>query len=265
MDENGGVTSPPKSRSERAEAALALLIESRKKERTVATGSMQNSGKGADMNIDAVMHGVTIGWLAQALNMNHASVKQKLRDCPPLFRRKSGFVYDIKVAMRYLVPPVFNVDEYLKTMRVEDLPVRLQTEYWSAKIKRQQFEEDAGQLWRTEKVVEVFGQVFQILKFSMQLWVDNLERKSKLSVEQRKMLIEMVDALQQEIYEKMQKMESLRKTPSVLEEDREAEEEMQRREDRINATAADEYDEDELDGDELGPESEEEIDYSHLI
>ena len=265
MDENGGMTERPiRSRAERAAAALELLTRNRLKERAVATGSEQGSGRGADMNIDAVMHGVTIGWLAQAFNMNHKSVKQKLRDCPPMFRRKTGFVYDLKMAVRYLVPPVFNVDEYLKTMKVEDLPIRLQTEFWSAKLKRQQFEEDAGQLWRTEKVVSLFGSMFQTIKYSMQLWVDNLERKTNLSVEQRKNLTEMVDSLQSEIYEKVLELQALQRTLSAREEELREEQESKARENKITQIAAEEYEDDDDEHDDDG-EDEEGGDYSHLI
>lgn len=247
----------PMTRAERAAQALETLTEKRRREDFVAEGRTGNGARSGapDMSVDAVLHGVTVGWLAQAFHMNNAAVKIKLRDCPPMFRRKGGFVYDLKMATRYLVPPVFDVDEYLKTMKVEDLPIRLQTEYWNAKLKRQQFEEEAGQLWRAGVVIDFLGKQFQTMKFTMQLWVDELEKKNALTPEIRQMITKQVDSLQNEIHKKVLELAKTQRTPSVLEEDRAQEREMKAREARIQETAADASDDIE----------EEDYEYSHLI
>lgn len=170
------------------------------------------------LHIADVQHGVTVGWLSQVFRMDPTTVKKKLRDCPPINRRKASYVYDLKVAAQYLVPPVFDIEQYLKTMKPSDLPTHLQEAYWSGMRKRQIWETEAGHLWRSEKVLEVLGEVFQKIKFAIQLWPDEVERALGLSDEQRRLLIGMGDALQKDIHERLLVMPAARRTPSTLSE-----------------------------------------------
>ena len=121
----------------------------------------KNDGKPEklDMDIDRVNKGVTISWLAQAFGLNPVTVKARLRKCPPMQRLRTGYLYDFRMAAPYLVKPVFDVKEYLKTMRPEELPTKLQEKYWSALMRRIKYEERAGMLWRTERVLTVLGAV----------------------------------------------------------------------------------------------------------
>lgn len=218
------MTTPAERLQERAAKAMELLTTRKREEEAFATGRQnKNHHQGPHMDIDAVMKGVTIGWLAQAMDMNHDQVKKKLRECPPLRAYKNGYIYDFKVAVSYLVKPRFDIDAYLKQARIEDLPIRLQTEYWAAKNRRREYEENAGQLWRSEQVLEVLGEVFKMIKLALQLWSQNLESTAGLSDTQRKVLQKMVDKLQDDIYKRSVKIAGNRKTKSVLKEDLDAE------------------------------------------
>lgn len=163
---------------------------------------VMNSTKGEkqpEMMSAAVMRGVTAGWLAQVFRMDLGTVKARLRDCPPIDTRKNGYIYDLKVAAQYLVKPVFNIEEYLKTMKVEELPTRLQDQYWSAMNKRQKYEENAGDLWRTAKVQQVLGEVFMLIRNSTMLWVGELERNVEVTEEQRVKLEILTEELMRDI------------------------------------------------------------------
>lgn len=159
--------------------------------------------KGGNADVARVMGGVTVSWLSQVFGMDPSTVKKRLRDCPPLANRKAGYLYDIATASQYLVKPVFDVDEYMKTMKASELPAHLQDTYWSAMNKKQKWEENAGELWRTDKVVAVLGAVFQLVKSSIQLWPETVERAAGLNKEQKKVLLGQCDGLQKEIYEKL--------------------------------------------------------------
>ena len=169
----------------------------------------------ASLDLADVHSGVTVAWLSQVFGMDPTTVKKRLGDCPPLYRRKAGYVYDVKVAAQYLVKPVFDVKAYLKNMRPSELPSQLQKEYWDAALKRQRWEERAGQLWRTDAVMETFGEVFKSLKFTLQLWADSLERQTGLSADQRKLLIAMVDSLQDELHKSLVGIADRRQTHPV--------------------------------------------------
>lgn len=167
------------------------------------------------MDMTDTFGGVSVGWLSKVFGMDPTDVKKRLADCPPLHRRKAGYIYDLKVAARFLVKPVFDIQKYLREMKPSELPSQLQKEYWDANLKRQKWEENAGHLWRTEAVLEVLGDTFKLMKFSMQLWADSLERMTGLSIEQKRILVEMVDTLQNEIHEALIVNAAKRKTPNT--------------------------------------------------
>lgn len=181
-----------------------------------ARGKKNGSDAPLELNIDAINKGVTHTWLAQAFGMSLRTTKERLRKCPHSGVTKAGYLYDIREAAPYLVKPVQNIKEYLKSVRPEELPTKLQDKYWSALMRRIKYEERAGMLWRTEKVLFVLGEVFQTIKFSLQLWADNLERATGITTEQREYLRDMVDGLQDEIYSKLKELEKESKTPHVL-------------------------------------------------
>ncbi len=202
---------PTKAVVRRAAQVLEGLVAARKTE-AVAPVNDDISVLG----IADVQHGVSIGTLSQIFGMDPTTIRKRLRDCPAILRRKAGYLYDMKVAAQYLVTPVFDIEEYMKTMRPADLPTHLQEAYWSAMRKKQQWEVDARRLWLTEDVVRKFGEVFQHIKFAMQLWPDNVERAIGITPEQRTLLIGMGDALQKEIHEKLIGMQHADSTPSSL-------------------------------------------------
>lgn len=184
-------TVPPKSRT-RKRTRDDILDD-------LVSGNRQARTYGGPM-VEDMLQGVTVSWLAQVFGMDPKTVKAKLADCPPLHRRKAGYVYHLPTACRYLIPPAISAEQYIKTMKPSDLPTAFQQSFWDAALKRQKWEENAGQLWRTEKVREVLGSTFQTIKFTVQLWADTLERQTGLSTDQRALLTKMVDSLQEEIY-----------------------------------------------------------------
>lgn len=159
------------------------------------------------------LRGVTLGWLMQIFRMDHSTVKKKLVDCPEVGKGRGGTpLFDVAQAASYLVKPKVDIRTWMKQLRPSDLPPYMQSEFWEAQNKRQKWEENAGELWRTDKVIEVFADTFKTMKETMNLWVDNIERKSGLTAEQRKMLIELVDSLQVELHGKLVDMQSDKKT-----------------------------------------------------
>lgn len=159
-----------------------------------------------------ITRGVTVGWLSQVFRMDPHTVKKRLADCPPTFRRKSGYLYDIRQASAYLVKPVFDVVKYLNNMKPSELPPQLQREFWDSQLKRQLWEERAGDLWRTSKVLEVFSDTFLLMKSTMQLWAEDVEREVGLSIEQRAVLVRLTDELQNEIQQKLLLMRNSQQT-----------------------------------------------------
>lgn len=224
-----------------------------------ARGKNENgrqSGDLPDMQVDAVQHGVTIGWLAQAFNMNHGAAKLRLKDCPPLYRRKGGFIYSLPLAARYLVPPIVDIEAYFKKMRIEDLPVRLQSEFYRAKKLRADYELEAGNLWRTEDVIEAYAEIFLATKAAVREWPEKFGEKQPMSEDMRDFLVAEGDRLLDLIYSTMEARSSMKVTPSLLmiEQQEEAAEEA--------AKFVQDFDEEPA---EEGTGEEVDFDFSHLI
>lgn len=165
---------------------------------------------------DNVFAGVTRTWLADVFRMDPTTVKKRLANCPTKGKRGQFPVYDLALAAQYLVPPRVNISEYLKSMRPNDLPPILQSAYWDAQKKRQDWELNAGELWKTEKVVETLSDTFKLIKTSVMLFADTVEQEHGLSEAQRDTLAKMCDGLMDDIHNSLVRQHDTSRTPSQL-------------------------------------------------
>lgn len=166
---------------------------------------VQGRTRDEDVTLNPVERGVTMTWLAAAFGMTENQVRYRLRGCPIKKQAARGTkmvttLYDLKVAAAYLVAPKIPTREFMKALKRGDLPPVLQDQVWSAMLKRQQWEENAQELWRTGKIRDVLAEAFQSMKAQMMLWAENVERETELSEKQRTMIVDMKDALADELY-----------------------------------------------------------------
>lgn len=154
---------------------------------------------------DSALQGVTVAFLAQVFRLTPFEVKRRIVNCPIKETRKRGskqvqHLYDLAEAARYLVQPITSTEDLLKNLKREDLPPAISTAYWDAQLKRQKWEENAGELWRTDTIRGIIGGMFQTIKFTIQLWGDTLERQVGLTEEQREILNTATDELQTDMF-----------------------------------------------------------------
>ena len=50
-------------------------------------------------------------------------------------------------------------------------------DYWDAQLKKQKFEENAGDLWRTDKVVEILAGVFKVFRENVTVFAVSMTPK----------------------------------------------------------------------------------------
>jgi Protein of unknown function (DUF1441). len=170
----------------------------------------------SDLKLTGALQGVTVYWLAQVFGMTTESVRMRLADCTPESVHGKSNRYRVKDAAPYLVDPKIDIEKYMKRMRAGDLPPLLQKEIWDAKLKRQKWEAQAGDLWHTEDVIAVLSEVFATIKSTVQLWPDTVERTVGLEDDQRELLVSMKDTLQNEVYRKLQEMAQEKSTESSI-------------------------------------------------
>lgn len=169
-------------------------------------------------DLGLVAGGVSAAWLGHVFGMDKNTVKKRLANCPVAGMNRGTPHYLIKEAAAYLVNPKVDIEEYIKSVRAQDLPPQLNDTYWSALGKRQKVLADAGETWNTDDVLAVFGRVNIKIKSTVQLWVDEVERVHGLTDEQRAMLIRMCDGLLDDIHEMYVNEPSKRRTRSTIKE-----------------------------------------------
>ena len=155
--------------------------------------------------------------LAQMFNKTPVEVKKLLVNCPFITAPGSAIRrYRIADAAGYLVEQKFDAEEFIAVMKRSQLPNAINKTFWDAMIQKQKWEENAGDLWRTDSIREKMKDMFQNMKFTMQLWVDSLSEQTKLTDDQREILTELVDGLQMEIYNSLVADAEVNSTPSTM-------------------------------------------------
>ena len=173
------------------------------------------------MDIADVYGGVSAHWLSQVFGYDKNTIKKRLAkaNLEVVGRRNGGQLYRIADAAQWLVKPKVDLTSYIKSLRPNDLPPMLNDNYWSAMLKRQKWEENAKDLWRTEDVLAVFGDVAFMIKTTSQLWVEEIDRHHTLTPEMRETLTQLVDNLLEQIHENLIEMPQSKKTPSSVAEE----------------------------------------------
>lgn len=169
-------------------------------------------------DLGLVIGGVSAAWLGHVFGMDKNTVKKRLAKCPVAGMNRGTPHYLIKEAASYLVNPKVDVEEYIRSLRPQDLPPHLNDTYWSALGKRQKVLADAKETWNTDDVLAVFGRVNMRIKSTVMLWVDEVDRVHGLTDEQREMLTRMADGLLEDIHELYVTEPSRGRTRSTIQE-----------------------------------------------
>lgn len=170
-------------------------------------------------NIHEVVGGVTVQWLSTVFRMSKPKVVQRLIRCPTLKTHQNGAViYDLAAAAAYLVPPKTDVKAYLRGLKPDDLPEQLKDQFWAAKLKEQRWRTNAGELWTSDSVMEVFGETFKTIKQTVQLWTDSVEETVGVTDEQRIFLRNLSDDLLDKIHKALVTLDATSATRNQLSE-----------------------------------------------
>lgn len=172
----------------------------------------------SDVGADGVLQGVSVTWLARVFNLDVATVRKRLIGCPNVGSKTSGFVYLVEEAAPYLVTPRLTPADFLKHMQKGDLPPQLQDAYWSGVLKRQKAQQNAGDLWHSVDVFDVMQEVLKVAREGLQQIPSTLDRSQKFTEAQVQIVIEIIDAIQDEMHKKLLAMAQEPKTKPLSEE-----------------------------------------------
>ena len=144
-----------------------------------------------------LMHqGASVADLSTIFNMSPQEVNKRIvGKVPPSRVQGKSIRYQIRDAAPFLVNVAFDPEEIIKNMAPEKLPSRLQKAFWEAQLARTKFEVEKGDLWSTQRVVEVLGKVFKAIRIAILMFNDTVEQETALSPEQRVILVRLGDRL----------------------------------------------------------------------
>lgn len=128
----------------------------------------------ATITYQDLVKGFSINQLAELFGMDRRTVTDRLRDVEPAGTRASHPIYRMVDAA-----PKLCVEGAIQSRR----SAANEKDYWDAQLKKQKFEENAGDLWRTDKVVEVFAGVFKVFRENVTVFIDRLEHETGLPPE----------------------------------------------------------------------------------
>ncbi len=174
----------------------------------------------ADVSVIQALHRpVSITFLSDVMGMDRQTVRKRLANLPPMGQHRGQQpLYDFRQAVSYLVTPRVDMEKILASMSAGDLPPSLQKDVWDARLKAQKWMVNAGDLWRTDDVLEVLGEAFQRLKTTTQLWIDQITDAHSLPAEARDELTRLVDALQADLHSTLVEMPKEKATQSQMSE-----------------------------------------------
>jgi hypothetical protein len=172
----------------------------------------------------AISEGVTVEFLCKLFGLSKPTVKRKIGSIAPIRLGSRGQkYYPFRECCERLVTPKERIQDILEVLKPEDMPEKLREAYWSAKLKQQRYEEKAHELWRTERVIEVFSEVLQLMRTKLQLLPEAVEKVTHIDFEETQKVREIVDDIQDSIYQEFMKFAEAGRTPNQLGEDRESE------------------------------------------
>lgn len=149
-----------------------------------------------DQSAAILYEGANMSQLSILFKMDDRVLKQKMHGLQPCGHRGNAAIYDVaEVAARCGKLTAEQVDAAMKRLNHADLPKELSKEYWNGLRARQEYMAREKELWATEKVVEAVGDIFKLVKMSVLLASDSVERQVELSDRQREIIRQAMDGL----------------------------------------------------------------------
>src|SRR5690606_14137064 len=122
-----------------------------------------------------LVKGFSINQLAELFGMDRRTVTDRLRAVEPAGTRAGDSIYRMVDAAPKLVG-----DGSIRSRRDSSS----EKDYWDAQLKKQKFEENAGDLWRTDKVIVMLSEVLKLFREGVTIFVDNMEHEPGLAQDQ---------------------------------------------------------------------------------
>lgn len=149
-----------------------------------------------------IYDGVTTTTLGEMFGLDHKEVRKRLTGkVQPVDTKR--MTYRVRDAAPYLIDLKIDPEEMIKSLSPSKLPPALQDSFWKALNSRQKYEENRGELWRTERVFEVVSSAFKVIRMTIMMVEDTIEQRTVLTQEQRIIIREIMDGLMTSLRDKL--------------------------------------------------------------
>lgn len=147
-----------------------------------------------------LFHGATVTDLANIFGGSQTDVQRKIagKVTPVTGPGVTPIRYAIKDAAPHLVSQVIDaaaLERAISRMSPAKLPPALSDTFWKAQRARLAYQEEAGELWKTERVAEALAEAFKPAAMSIKMFKDTLAQDHILTPEQAEHVTRMSDSL----------------------------------------------------------------------
>ena len=155
---------------------------------------------------DGARPGFTIPELAAMFGEPRKKILAITKNVAPAGARGPFTLYPLlKVAIILAKEDLIGEEVVEHVMRLDpaDLPVKLRKAFWDGQTSKLRYQRAAGDLWPTERIIELAGDAFKTMRLSLQLMSDGLERETGLTEKQRILLQNRIDATLNDMRERL--------------------------------------------------------------
>jgi hypothetical protein len=179
---------------------------------------MASTGRGHAVDEKKFYMPVGVSFLAKVLRLNAETVQRRLRTVTPVGHAGTSQnrpLYDFASVVPYLVKPKMDIRTYLRSLNPADMPQNISKTFWEAERIRTKALIEAGEAWPTDKVLQVMGQVFMMIKDRIPLITEGM-REEGITDDQMQKLQAACDQFQKDLHEALVELPKQQATPPHL-------------------------------------------------
>lgn len=176
-------------------------MANRKKTSTALTLGFTENGRNALTIDDVLVKGVSVQQAAIVFHIHNTELGNLIRKAKlkPSGERNGFPIYQIKDVAQVCVPPIWTDEEWEEVLHKGHFPTRLVKDFWAAKKARLEYLTKAGEYWHTADVIDAVSEINKTFAMGVKLVPDTVDRLTTLTVEQRALIVDLLDEVMQSV------------------------------------------------------------------
>ena len=165
-------------------------------------GARKTNAANNDLCIEYAIQGFSKAVLAKLFQLDRSTIQRHLKGIPSDGMRSGYPIFKVARVAPVLLK-VIGLDNEEALNNPDKMKPSDRKDHWQAVQAEQKAMESSGDLWHTEKVIELVSQSFKHIKLSVQLFSDIVERESSLTEDQIKTIQGLSDNLLEDMRERL--------------------------------------------------------------